>query len=108
MAGWPEYPPVSAINGPWGEPSAPVNAGDQVRPPAPVVVEAVRKPSPRLKLETVQNVRRELARIYREARRGELKAETATKLAYLLDLMARMIERSDLERRIEQLESGGK
>ncbi len=42
--------------------------------------------SPRLKLETVQNVRRELARIYREARRGELKVEAATRLAYLLDL----------------------
>ena len=101
MSGWPNYPP-QAGNGQagWGAPPAdPGVAAD----PTPR-----RQPSPRLKLETAAHCRRELARIYREARRGELKPETATKLAYLIDLISRVIERSDLERRVEELEGQGK
>lgn len=78
----------------------PSSGDDRVAPSPPIKLA-----SPRMKLETVQNVRRELARIYREARRGELKVETASRLAYLLDLMSRMIERSDLEARIVALET---
>lgn len=91
-------------------PEAPANAGVATNPPPPNSVPAPRKPSPRLKLETAAHCRREVARLYREARRGELKPETASKLAYLVDLISRMIERSDLEKRIEALEEvkGGK
>lgn len=87
-------------------PSTPAQAGVSADAPTPRYVEAQRKPSPRLKLETAAHCRREIARIYREARRGELKPETATKLAYLVELASRMIERSDLERRLELLEDG--
>lgn len=101
MSGWgTQTPPVVAGNGPqgWPQPGAGPAAAPAPTPPAKMA-------SPRLKLETAANVRRELARIYRETRRGELKPETATKLAYLLDLMARMIERTELEARIAALEA---
>lgn len=59
----------------------------------------------RMRLETVADVRRELKRCYISARNEEISTQTATRLAYLLDLMSRMIERSDLEARIERLEA---
>ena len=108
MAGWPDYPPVTAINGPWGEPSAPANAGDHVQPPAPVVVEAVRKPSPRLKLSTVAHCKREIARIYRLSIRGEMPVDKASKLVNMLQIQSRLIVDHELETRIENLEGGGK
>lgn len=96
--GWPSYP-QGTENGQaaWGHPLA---------NPAPVVEPSplARKPSPRLKLETAAHVRRELARIYREARREEIAPQTATRLAYLLEVLSRQIERTDLEKRIEALE----
>lgn len=103
MTAWPDFQPAqNAENGqaPWG------NAGGAPAV-APAPIPPAKVASPRLKLETVRDVRRELARIYREARRGELKPETATKLAFLLDLTARMIERNELEARIEALEARG-
>lgn len=100
MTAWPDFnPPSLAGNGPWGAPEV-LAEPSFVASPLPVPKRA----SPRLKLETATHVRRELARIYREARRGELKPEAATKLAYLLDLLSRIIERSDLEQRVEELE----
>lgn len=61
----------------------------------------------RTKLGTVREIRAELARVYRKAKSGEIDTTTATRLAYLLDLMARMIERAELENRVEALENGG-
>ena len=104
MVGWPSYPPTKiAENVQLAAMQSGREAGVSSAPLPPAKLA-----SPRLKLETVQNVRRELARIYREARRGELKVETATRLAYLLDLMSRLIERSELEARIEALERQGR
>lgn len=101
MSGWPSFAPAeNAENVPPAVMQTGKEAGFLSAPLPPAKLA-----SPRLKLETVQNVRRELARIYREARRGELKVETATRLAYLLDLMSRLIERSELEARIEVLEA---
>ena len=101
MTGWPVHnPPQTADIGPWAAPLGPAQAGF-VAGPLPG-----KRPSPRLKLETAAHVRRELARIYRECRRGEMPTQTATRLAYLLDLLSRIIERSDLEKRVEALEGG--
>ena len=60
----------------------------------------------RTKLGNIREIRAELGRVYRLARSGQIDTTTATRLAYLLDLMARMIERGELEQRIESLESG--
>lgn len=59
------------------------------------------------RLDTLEDVRRELGRLYRAARRAsgaEPDAATAAKLAYLLQAVGRTIEGSDLEKRVMELE----
>ena len=63
---------------------------------------------PRLNLKTTDDLRREMARLYRDARNGLLPSQDATRLGYLLDLLRKMIETTDIEKRIEQLEKGKK
>jgi hypothetical protein len=58
----------------------------------------------RLRLSTVHECTREMARIYREARNNQIDTQTATRLCYILQSLAGMIRDSDLERRIEALE----
>lgn len=60
----------------------------------------------RTKLGSIREIRAELGRVYRRAKSGEIDTTTATRLAYMLDLMSRMIERGELESRIEALEGG--
>lgn len=66
-------------------------------------------PSPRRKpnvgrLNTVTSVRQEMARVYREARRGDITAQDASKLVYALSLIAKTLERTDWEGRLQKLE----
>jgi hypothetical protein len=63
-----------------------------------------RPPVVRLRLATVRDCRRELARLYVEARRGEIEPATATRLCFLLNALVGMIRDSDLEGRIAALE----
>jgi hypothetical protein len=56
------------------------------------------------RLHKLSSVRQEMARLYREARRGKGTVADAGRLAYILSLIARIIEGSDLERRLETLE----
>ena len=60
-------------------------------------------PTPRL--DTIDKVRREAARLYNQARRGEISASDASKLGNLLALIGRLIEGGELERRIAALEA---
>jgi len=55
-------------------------------------------------LKTSLDVRRELARVYNDARSGRLETTDATKLGYLLNLLRSAIETSDLEQRLQALE----
>ncbi len=58
-------------------------------------------------LDSPGKVRRELGRLYRAARRaaGPLPdAQSAGRLAYILQILARSIEVTDLEQRIQALE----
>ncbi len=59
----------------------------------------------RVRLDTVGDARREVAKLYRMAREGELDISDASKLANILALIARMVEGSDLEARLEALEA---
>jgi len=61
-------------------------------------------PPPRARLDTMARVRRELARVYREARAGGLDVADASKLANILQIMGRMIETTDVETRLDALE----
>lgn len=63
-------------------------------------------PRLRLKLVTAEDVRRELARLYREARSNQLEVSDASRLANVLQILARIIETGDLEARIKVLEEG--
>jgi len=55
-------------------------------------------------LETVADVKREAAELYRRACRGEVSAGGASRLAGLLALSARVIEGGELEARLDALE----
>ena len=62
-------------------------------------------PTPRL--ATIAKVRREAAKLYNQARRGEISACDASKLGSLLALIGRLIEGGELEERIRALEAQG-
>tara|TARA_R110002072_G_scaffold301401_1_gene481065 strand:- start:1494 stop:1679 length:186 start_codon:yes stop_codon:yes gene_type:complete len=59
-----------------------------------------------VKLDTVQDARKEMSKLYREARAGKIDVQDASRLSNILMLIGRMIEGSDLERRLEALEAG--
>lgn len=63
-------------------------------------------PRLRLKLTTAEEVRRELARIYREGKSGRRDVADVSRLANVLSLLSRAIEVEELERRVGQLEVG--
>ena len=58
----------------------------------------------RAKLDTLQDVKREMSRVYRESRTGLVDVQDGTKLVWMLQAVAKVIEGSDLEKRIEILE----
>jgi hypothetical protein len=60
----------------------------------------------RAKLQSVNDVQSQLARLYREARSGSIRVEDASRLANILAILGRMIGDSDLEARIAALETG--
>ena len=58
----------------------------------------------RVPLRDQRDVARELARLYRSARAGAVPVGDASRLAHILHVLARVLETSDLEQRIEVLE----
>jgi hypothetical protein len=59
----------------------------------------------RAKLDSLGDVKREMAKVYREARSGVIDVQDSTKLVWVLQAIGKVIESSDLEKRIEILES---
>ena len=66
--------------------------------------DSVDPPRLRLKLATAADVRRELARLYREARAERVPVADASRLANILQILGRVIETSDIEQRLTALE----
>jgi hypothetical protein len=67
--------------------------------------EIVEVPPPtRINLATSEDVRREMAKVYREARLNKLPISDATKLSYILTQILKAHELMVLESRIELLE----
>ena len=56
------------------------------------------------RLTTLPQVRREMIRVYREARSGTLPSGEATRLTFILQAIAKLIEQGDTEARLEELE----
>lgn len=61
-------------------------------------------PTPQLKLATIDDCRREMARVYRDARTGQTETADASRLVYMLTSIAKMIEIGQLEQRLNALE----
>ena len=61
-------------------------------------------PRLRLKLRSIDDVRAELARLYREGKAGKRDITDVSKLANVLSILGRLIEGADLEARIAELE----
>lgn len=57
------------------------------------------------RLDSAVRVRRELTRLYREARAGRVPWSDACKGAHLLNSIARLLEACDLEQRVAALEA---
>ena len=57
------------------------------------------------RLDTVDRVRREAVRLYKDCRRGVLAPADASRLAHVLDLVRRLVEAGDIERRLDELEA---
>lgn len=61
-------------------------------------------PTPQLKLATIEDCRREMARVYRDARSAKTDTADASRLVYMLTSIAKMIEIGQLEKRLTALE----
>lgn len=63
-------------------------------------------PRPKIDLRDAHAIRRELGAVYRDCRAGRIPTQDGTRLGYLLDLLRRACETSDLQERLEALELG--
>lgn len=70
------------------------NAGDGDEPPGRL----------RLKLKTMDDVKAEMARLYRECKSGRRDVADGSKLANMLSLLGRLIEGADFEARLQAIE----
>lgn len=57
------------------------------------------------RLSTASDVIREMGKVYRETRRGQLRGEDGARLVWMLGQLRAAIEVSDIEARIEHLEA---
>lgn len=80
------------------EGKARADAGNDDAPPARL----------RLKLKSMDDVKAELARLYRDGKAGRRDIADVSKLANVLSIIGRLIEGVELARRVEQLEEGSK
>jgi hypothetical protein len=78
------------------------------RPKPPAVPDPGPPPTPRRRrhapLTSIDHCRREVERIYRAVQDGLLIEEKATKRAFLVSTISRMIETGDLAQRLDALE----
>jgi hypothetical protein len=69
-------------------------------------VEVISSPSPLHvgKLDSLHKVRLEMTKLYREARLGTLETQEATKLVFILQNIAKLLEGVDLALQVTELE----
>jgi len=61
-------------------------------------------PSPHLNLNNLDGIRREMAKVYKDMRRGSIPSQDGTRLVYVLGELRKVFEACELEKRIEALE----
>lgn len=59
----------------------------------------------RIDLKTIDDVRLESARVYRDMRTQKIPTHDGTRLVYVLSQIGKLIELHDIEKRIEKLEA---
>ena len=62
------------------------------------------KHTPSIHLKTIDDVRLEMAKVYREMKLKKIPAHDGTRLVYVLVQIGKMIETHDLEQRLNELE----
>lgn len=87
-----------AANDTLKKPRSSANAGDSAPTQAP------KRPRLRLKLTTIDDVKAEMARLYREGKAGARPIDDVSKLANILSNLGRLIVNNELAERIEALE----
>lgn len=71
---------------------------------SPAAIGDVLSPTPRINLSTAEDIRREMSRVYREARSNELDTREACRLVYVLGQIAKAYEIEIIENRLAALE----
>jgi hypothetical protein len=71
--------------------------------PGPRVVRLPTRRGP--ELASLTDVRREMSKVYREARSGKLRSDEASRFTFMLSSIGKVLEVCELERRLEQLEA---
>ena len=66
--------------------------------------EIIDDPTPRINLSTSEDIRREMAKVYRETRSNKILPTNGTKLVYMLVNILKAYEVTELEKRLIDLE----
>lgn len=61
-------------------------------------------PPPWVNLKTINDIRVEMAAVYREAKGGRMDVQDATRFVYILTQIQKAIESGDIARRVELIE----
>ena len=64
----------------------------------------IEDPHPRINLSTSEDIRREMARVYRETRFNKILPNNGTKLVYMLINILKAYEVTEIEKRLVDLE----
>ena len=64
----------------------------------------IEDPSPRINLATSENIRREMAKVYRETRCNKILPSNGTKLIFMLINILKAYEVTEIEKRLTDLE----
>jgi len=64
----------------------------------------IEDPHPRINLSTSEDIRREMARVYRETRCNKILPVNGTKLVYMLINILKAYEVTEIEKRLTDLE----
>ena len=69
-----------------------------------VSTEILDDPTPRINLSTSEDIRREMAKVYRETRCNKILPNTGTKLVYMLINILKAYEVTEIKKRLTDLE----
>jgi hypothetical protein len=75
-----------------------------IPPKNQVSTEVLDDPTPRINLSTSEDIRREMAKVYRETRCNKIVPSNGTKLVFILMSILKAYEVTEMEKRLKDLE----